>query len=118
MRIGGNEGDEATVIIRERDRTIQEKEGQVSLSHGSTGPIYTEEFDRVGGLPHASRIHKGHREVAKEELLLDGVPGGTGNVGDDGALPAQERVEEPGFTDVRAPDDDQGHPLPEGMEAA
>src|SRR5580658_6640062 len=69
------------------------------------------DFDFVRGLAQSGGINENDRNTAHVGGFFDGVAGRPWNVGDNGAIAAQELIEQAGFADV-GPSDDGGANAP------
>jgi hypothetical protein len=62
-------------------------------------------FEAIGMGPNAGRVDQTDRHAVDGDALLDRVAGRTRNLRDDGALLAEQRVEQRGFARIRRSDD-------------
>ena len=79
----------------------------VGLYYGFDGALNAEEFNRVVAVAQSSGVDNAERGPIDDKGLFDGVACGAGDVADDGAVVAQQGVEEGGFARIGTSDD--GH---------
>lgn len=64
-------------------------------------------FDEVIGFAHTGGIDEAERDVVEVDDFLDRIAGGSGDVGDDGAVESEETVKQRGFSDIRLSENDR-----------
>ena len=64
-------------------------------------------FDEVIGFAHTGSIDEAERDIVEVDDFLDRIARGSGDVGNDGALEAEEAVEERGFSDIGFAENDR-----------
>jgi hypothetical protein len=64
-------------------------------------------FEVAGGVAQAGGVDEAHGDAAEVDGFLDGVAGGAGFGADDGAVEAEQAVEQAGFPGVGGPGDHQ-----------
>ena len=83
--------------------------GELGVGAGDAGG-----FDGVaGGGAEAGGVDEAEGEAVEVDDFLDGVAGGAGEVADDGALEAQQLIEEAAFAGVGSADEDGAHAFAE-----
>ena len=85
---------EGLILVRPAPRRVDEHPNLVGVLHRAVGAGDALRLDALVGHAHAGGIDEHEPRRAERDRLLQGVPRGSGNVGDDRALPADEGVEE------------------------
>ena len=63
-------------------------------------------FNIAGGVAETGGINEVDRVAVESNEFLDGVTGGAGMGGDNGAIAASQKIKESGFADIRSAGDD------------
>ena len=79
---------------------IDEANAQIGLRQGAAGAADAFLLDFAGRVAQSGGIHELQRVAVEDDGFLDGVAGGAGVGGDDGAVAAGQEVQEGGFADV------------------
>ena len=99
-----NSANKDLVGVRERFASVQDVQNQIGGCQCSTAAADAFDLDFVAGFAEAGGVNEDDGETANVGGFLDGVAGGAGDGGDDGAVVAEELIEEAGFADVGAAD--------------
>src|SRR5690606_5141156 len=75
------------------------------------GALHAEALDRIAALAQPGRIGEHHRDAVEVGARLDDVAGGARLRRDDGAVGADQGVEQARLADVGAADDDDAQPV-------
>ncbi len=80
------------VFLRQPLRTVADEEHQVGVFDSILGALNADGFHGVFGLPDARGVNKPQPGGAQHDGFFHGVPGGAGNVGDDGPVEACQGI--------------------------
>ena len=105
---GGGVGDPGDEVRVEGQGGVVDVEDDAGRGDGSAGAVDTDAFHSVGAGTQAGCVDEAEEVVAQVQGLLDGVAGGAWHVADDGAVVAQQGVEQRGFAGVGGADDGHG----------
>ena len=113
---GGTHG--LAVGVIQRAAAVTGEDRQLRAADGLDGALDAELFDAVVGLVNSGGIEQAQKMAAQRDGFLDGVAGGPGDIGDDHAVIAAERVEKARFADVRTAEYDGADAVFEPLAAA
>ena len=103
-----NRAGDMLVLLRDAVKGIDHQQGDVRPLDGPNGaqhavflhaPLY------LAAAPHAGGVDQGQGRAMPENVRVNGVAGGTGKGADNGALLAQQTIEQAALADVGAPRD-------------
>ena len=97
---------------------VDEPEYNVGLGELGERAFDTHALDGVVGLAYAGGVDEAIGDALQVDDVFDGIAGSAVYVGDEGALFAQEGVEEGRFAGVGLADDDGGYSVLDGVTAA
>ena len=97
---------------------INYAEYDFGLGNLPEGPLDAEPLDLVGRGADAGRVDEAEEDAADHAGLFDRVAGGAGDVGDDGAVVAEQGIEQGALAAVRRADDGDGHAVADGVAQA
>ena len=75
------------VLVRQGFGGVEHHDHHVRARDGLPRPIHADALDHIRALfPQTRRVGKVHSQTVDQHIGPDDVPGGAGNVGDDGAF--------------------------------
>ena len=90
---------------------IEHGNNELRFLRRGDGALHAERFHGVGCFAHARGVGQPQRHAAEKAPLRERVARRAGDVGDDGALKAEQRVEQRRFSGVRAAENGRAHAL-------
>ena len=106
------------ILFGQRFGDIEDVEDEVGFFQGFPTATDALAFDVVGGRAQAGGVDEHDGDAANVGGFLDGVAGRAGGVGDDGAVVAEQLVEEAGLSDVGPAHDRGANPAAEDLAFA
>ena len=73
---------------------IQHHQGEIGGFQFGTSAAHAFAFDRIAALAQAGGVHQRQFQTIQAHGFTQNIPGGAGNVGDDGAIAAGQRVQQ------------------------
>ena len=97
---------------------IDHAKDNFGLGNLPEGPLDAQSFDFVRGLPDAGRVDETEEDTVNHAGLLDGIARGAGDVGHDGAVIPQKRIQKRTFSAVGCAHDRYGHAVADSISQA
>ena len=122
--IGGIQAqrDDVPILLGQRLRAVTEENCQIRFLQRLFGALHAHGFHGVGGLPDTGGVNQPQPGGADHDGFLHRVPGGAGDVGDNGTVKACQAIEQAGFSHIGATHNGGGNalaenpPLPVGLQ--
>jgi len=99
------------VVVIQRGAAVQHHQSQLCPLQSVQAPAHAHLFHHIASLSQTGRVDQPQQYAAQHGLFLHRVPGGAGDVGDDGAVIAQNGVEQGAFSCVWTANDGTGNTL-------
>ena len=98
--------EEGRLAIGEFPGGIEEANAEIRLGQGPVGAADAFLFDFTRRIPQSSGIDQMKRITMKNDRFFNGITGGSGMGGDNGAVAASQIIQEGGFADIGSTGDD------------
>ena len=103
------QGQDIQVLLGDLRRAVQQNDGQTGRPQGLPAALHAQLLHNVLRVPDAGGVDEPQQHAAAEDGLLHCVPGGAGNVGDDGPVIARQGVQQGGLARVGPAHDGRPH---------
>ena len=107
-------GQQPLILLRQGLGAVQEQDRHVRPIQSGAGTVDADLLHQIPALPDARRVHQPHGHAEEAGFLVQSVPGGAGQVRDDGPIRPQQGVQQGALAHVGPAH--QGHvdPFPQG----